>query len=706
MRRLALLPILYLAACCAPAEAQQENNSSSSSGTSSSSSGESHSGSSSGGHSTSTGLTFPDSGPYDADAGKPADCNPISFPSPCTSYADCESQGYVCVADGCQPPACGECGDQGQQACPFPLVCQNGSCIVNPQGGGSGSNGGSGGASNGSGGASNGSGGASNGSGGASNGSGGASNGSGGASNGSGSGGASNGSGGASNGSGSGGASNGSGGASNGSGSGGASNGSGGASNGSGSGGASNGSSGASNGSGGASNGGSGGASSGAGHQPDGGLCVQDPNLQGGWNEMQQFEMAQALATAIGGVVQAINDIDQLMQLLQKLGAPIPSWVTTLMGDLLNLQYLLSQIQVGDRLVLIDGSNSMTYTAEEIWKNVTLVTPTGTTVSLTPNKDGGSGYFYFTSPPPYTVTTCSGTATFDQHDLEGALAGIIPPLLDAITQLATCNSGGPCYYSFNQAISAMIDCAQFTPVPDGGFDAGPIYNLGGSCSTDSQCTNCAINEDLVCRGGTCKYGCENSYDCESGFYCETHFDGGPDCLHATVLSTSQTSTSGNTGATCLSDTDCNSNKPGSGTFCEYAVDDAGIPIENDAGQYAGTCTAGCNGSDNFACAATDVCAGVPGMFGSYGCYTVDTSSGSGQTVNNQKDTGCVGPGVPLPTDAGISAATALCDSVAGALEQELHEVPRQHHLQLRRGHGGRDLHGAGRDGSHQRRLDG
>jgi hypothetical protein len=666
MRRLALLPILYLTACCSPAQLKQENNSSSSSsgeGTTSSSGGTSSRNSTSRGGTSTGGLTIPDSGPYDADAGKPADCNPISYPSPCTSYADCESQGYVCVADGCQPPACGQCGDQGQQACPFPLVCQNGSCIANPQGGGSGSNGGSGGASNGSGGASNGSGGASNGSGGASNGSGGASNGSGGASNGSG---------GASNGSGSGGASNGSGGASNGSGSGGASNGSGGASNG-GSGGShsSNGGSGASNGSGGASNGGSGGASSGAGHQPDGGLCVQDPNLQGGWNETQQYEMAQALATAIGGVVQAVNDIDQLMQLLQKLGAPIPSWVTTLMGDLLNLEYLLSQIQVGDRLVLIDGSNSMTYTAEEIWQNVTLVTPAGTTVSLTPNKDGGSGYFYFTSPPPYTVTTCSGVATFDQHDLEGALAGIIPPLLDAITQLATCNSGGPCYYSFNQAISAMIDCAQFTPVPDGGFDAGPIYNLGGKCSHDSDCTNCAINEDLVCRGGTCKYGCENSYDCESGFYCETHFDGGPDCLHATVLSSSSTSTSGNTGANCLSDSDCNSNKPGSGTFCEYAVDDAGIPIENDAGQYAGTCTAGCNGSDNFACAATDVCAGVPGMFGSYGCYTVDTSSGSGQTVNNQQDTGCVGPGVPLPTDAGISAATALCNSVAGALEQEL-----------------------------------
>jgi len=624
MRHLALLPMLYLSACCSPATLKQENVTSSGGlqgGTSSSSSG----GASSSGesHGTSTGgLQIPDSGPYNADAGKPASCVPIAYPSPCTSYANCESQGYVCVAGGCQPTACGQCGDQGQQACPFPLQCQNGSCIATSEGGGTAGGSGGQGGTNGNGGSG------------------------GGATNAGGNGGASNGGGGATNAGGSGGGS--------------ASNGGGGQSNG-GSGGGS-----ASNGGGATNAGGSGGGNSTGGHQADGGLCVQDPNLQGGWNETQQYEMAQALATAIGGVVQAINDIDQLMQLLQALGAPIPSWVTTLMGDLLNLQYLLSQIDVGNRLVLIDGANSMTYTAEEIWQNVTLVTPAGATVSLTPDKDGGSGYFYFTSPPPYTVTTCSGTATFDEHDLEGALAGIIPPLLDAITQLATCNSGGPCYYSFQQAIQALIDCGQFTPTP--AYDAGPIYAFGQSCSTDAECTNCALAEDLVCKSGTCNYGCENNYDCQGGFYCDAKFDGGPDCLPPVLLTTTQTSVSGKVGASCLVEGDCSGGKPGSGTFCEYPVNDAGYSILNDAGEAVGTCTAGCNGSDNFACAATDVCAGVPGMFGSSSCYTVDTST---QTVYDKQDTGCTGPGQPLPTDAGISLATALCNSVSGALLQEL-----------------------------------
>jgi hypothetical protein len=317
----------------------------------------------------------------------------------------------------------------------------------------------------------------------------------------------------------------------------------------------------------------------------------------------------------------------------------------------------------------VNGANSMTYTATENWQNIQLVTPSGQSIALSPNQDAGT-YFYFTSPPPYTVTTCSGIATFDQHSLEGALAGIIPPLLDAITRYATCgpiDPNGPCYQTFQQAIAALIDCAQFTP--PSGMDAGfPVNTLGTTCTEDSSCNNCYLAQDLVCRSGKCKYGCENSYDCGAGFFCDAHFDGGPDCNHATVLSTGDTTVSGQTGSSCLVDSDCSGNQAASGTFCLYPETDGGIPIANDAGQYVGTCTAGCNGFDNFACAESDVCEDSPTTPGAYTCLTVDTST---QTVDTAQDTGCAGPDQIPEIDAGLSLATDLCNSVSGALTQEL-----------------------------------
>ncbi|MHB8420740.1 MAG: hypothetical protein ACYDCL_21920, partial [Myxococcales bacterium] len=450
-------------------------------------------------------------------------------------------------------------------------------------------------------------------------------------------------------GSGSGGASSGNGSAGNGgSGSGGASSGNGSAGNGgSGSGGASSG-----NGSAGSGSGGSGGHV-----QPDGGACTQDPNLQGTWNMTQDYELSKGLTAAIGGVVQAINDIDQLMQLIEALGTPIPSWVNTLMSDLLNLQYLLSEMDVNGTLVLVNGSDSMTYTATEQWQNVVLKGPNNLSAGLSPNQDGGSGYFYFTSPPPYTVTTCSGTATFDQHDLEGALSGIIPPLLDEITQIATCTDTGPCYATFQQAIAAMIDCQQFTPVPD----AGPAKTVGSSCQQDSDCNACAVGGGSVCNQGACALGCRNDYDCGEGWYCNA--DAG--CKPAPVLATGTTPTSGQTSGPCSQDSDCNGGTLGTGTFCYFPHVDGGLAV-NDAGQFVGNCLAGCD--NNYACVQADVCSAQANGSNILQCFTVDTSQ---VTPLNQQDTGCNGPNEPQAPDAGQSPATQLCNSVQSALVGEL-----------------------------------
>ena len=741
MRRLsalALLPLLSLAACCSSGklstapDANFPENSSSGSGGGSGTSGEASSGNGSG---SSSGFVQGDGGTdggWYTPPGKAPDCQPLDNPVPCAQSADCGNPSgsldkgeQICLARGCQPAECAQCGLAGQPDCPFPLQCQAGTCVAMPPGSSSGG-GSSGTGSSGTGSSGNSSGGSSgNSSGGSGNsssgtsgnsssgvsgssgsgtsgnsssgvsgssssgtsgnsssgvsgssGSGTSGNSSSGVSGSSSSGTSGNSSSGVSGSSGSGTSGNSSSGvsgssgssssSSGGSGSSGASSGSSGASGGSGgsgSSGASSGSSGASSGSGGSGSSGASSGSSSGNVQPDGGACQTDPDLNGGWSMNQDYELGKALASALGTVVQAANDIDQLLQLLQVLGAPIPSWATTLLNDLLNLEYLLSQLDVTGTLQLAGAP--MSYTATETWQSIVLATPQGGQIGLAPDQDGGSGNFYFTSPPPYSVTTCSGIAIFHKHRLDGALKGILPPLLDAVTQLATNGQ----YNTFQDAIKALLDCNQFTST-----DAGPPpvpAELGSSCSQDSDCTACEPALGSICDQATCQPGCRNQYDCGAGFFCDAQDGGLPQCSKAYYTGASTTQVSGKLDSSCQTDSDCNGGQTGTGVYCQPTSDgDGGIEQLPDGG-LVGSCAAGCNLVDNLACAQGDICDNAPGdsKFGK--CQTNDTSVGNASPVN-QTQSGCAGPGGGFP-DAGFVAGpgTILCQHVSDLLLAEL-----------------------------------
>ncbi len=644
MRRLAIAFLLGLSACCTQPTLKKTppnlNN-----GTSGGSSGGTTGGTDGGNHVPDAGT--PDAGFYTPPTKSP-DCQPIPYPSPCSSYSDCGAN-QICLAQGCQPAACAQCGLTGQPNCPQPLDCNHGSCVAPPPGGSSSGTGSSSGSVGNTSGNSSGTG-AGGTSGGSGTGAGGTSGGSGTGAGGT-SGGSGTGVGGTSGGSGTG-----VGGTSGGSGTG-----VGGTSGGSGTGvGGTSGSSGTGVG------GTTGGSTGGPITQPDGGACQQDPNLAGQWSMQSQYEVSQGMTNALGGVIQALNDIQQMLQLVQVLlqatgsSVQIPAWVNPLLNDLLNIRYVLSKLDVNGNLALSNASGPMSYTAQETWQDVELVTPNGTQIGLSQDADGGNGYFYFTSPPAYGVQTCSGTAIFDKHDLEGALAGIIPPLLDAVVRYETCyvNTSGPCFQTLNDALQAMIDCAQFTPPPpppDQAVDAGL------SCGLDSDCNQCRPDTSAICdtQTSSCVYGCNSNYDCGAGYYCDST-QSPPGCVGGLTGSASATTVSGQTGGACQTDSDCSNGKPGTGVFCQGGGDGG-----------SGTCTAGCNGVDNWACANGDICVWNP-TYTAKGCYTLQGQDGGTPAFQSKTDTGCPCLGCEQ-TDAGTpeSSATKLCDSLSGKLLSEL-----------------------------------
>ncbi len=200
---------------------------------------------------------------------------------------------------------------------------------------------------------------------------------------------------------------------------------------------------------------GGGGTSGGSGYVDAGPTCAQDPDLSGDWTMTSTYDMSVAVNSGgLPGLVQAFVDINSLLPVLIAAGVPVPAWATTLFGNLANLQQLFQDIWVQSDLFLTPGANSFTYSAQETWQQVNVM-QNGAWVPLNSNVG-------FTSPPAYAVTTCSGTATFAQHDLGGAIQDLVPAMLDAITNLATCSGSGPCYSSFNQAVTASIDCSQYS----------------------------------------------------------------------------------------------------------------------------------------------------------------------------------------------------------------------------------------------------
>ncbi|MHB8416847.1 MAG: hypothetical protein ACYDCL_02140 [Myxococcales bacterium] len=223
-----------------------------------------------------------------------------------------------------------------------------------------------------------------------------------------------------------------------------------------------------------------GGGTGGSGGYVDAGpTCAQDPDLSGDWTMSSDYDMTVAVQNGgLPGVVQAFVDINNFLAAIAAFGVPVPQWATTLFGNLANLQQLFQDINVQSDLMVTPGGNSMTYGAQETWQSVSVL-QNGAWTALNSNVG-------FTSPPAYTITTCSGVATLSQHDLGGAIGSLIPSVIDAIVNISTC-ANGQCYASLDAAVNAALDCSQYA------FGSSAwVYCTGESAALESELTN-ALN---------------------------------------------------------------------------------------------------------------------------------------------------------------------------------------------------------------------
>jgi hypothetical protein len=90
----------------------------------------------------------------------------------------------------------------------------------------------------------------------------------------------------------------------------------------------------------------------------------------------------------------------------------------------------------------------------------------------------------FTSPPAYTITTCSGVATLSSHDLGASLSNIIPPILDAVSYFSSClpSEAGPCEPTFDDALNAALDCSQYS-------GAAALFCYGAAAGLEAEVEN-------------------------------------------------------------------------------------------------------------------------------------------------------------------------------------------------------------------------
>jgi hypothetical protein len=198
-----------------------------------------------------------------------------------------------------------------------------------------------------------------------------------------------------------------------------------------------------------------GGNTGGSGGYVDAGpTCTQDPDLSGDWSMSADYDMTVAVNNGgLPGLISFFVDMNSFLSTLATFGVPVPQWAVTLFGNLANLQQLFQDINVQSDLFLTAGGNSMTYSAQETWQQVSVL-QNGSWVTLNSNVG-------FTSPPAYAVTTCSGVATFAQHDLGGSIADLIPAAIDAVVNVTSC-ANGTCYSSLDAAVNAALDCSQYS----------------------------------------------------------------------------------------------------------------------------------------------------------------------------------------------------------------------------------------------------
>ncbi|MHB1846161.1 MAG: hypothetical protein ACYCWW_15160 [Deltaproteobacteria bacterium] len=220
---------------------------------------------------------------------------------------------------------------------------------------------------------------------------------------------------------------------------------------------------------------------------PDAGpTCAPSPDLTGDWSMTADYDLSQVVQNS--SLLTAFNDIDNFLNTLATLGAPVPQWALTLFGDLASISSLYQDIHVLSDLTLAAappaGPDSQ-YQAQETWNSVEVMQ----NGSWVPLQSGASG---FQSPPGYAIQVCGTDATFDLHDLSAALGGLVPPLLDAVTNVATCSGSGPCYTSFDSAIQGALDCSQYT-------GSALLFCQGSSAALLAELQN-ALNQITVSFG--------------------------------------------------------------------------------------------------------------------------------------------------------------------------------------------------------------
>jgi hypothetical protein len=178
-----------------------------------------------------------------------------------------------------------------------------------------------------------------------------------------------------------------------------------------------------------------------------------DPDLSGDWSQTSYYYIATGVANGYPGLLGIINEVSNFLNTWAYAFA-IPSWVPLIFNDLSQFDSLFNNLWVQADQELVKKSNPYDYTCTETWQNVQVMIQ-GQWTQVEP-ADG------YNSPSPYEVDTCNGTTTFQNHDISGAVTGLIGPLLDAIVQ-ADCEIQGCSYSSFSDLmtniLSDLIDCS-------------------------------------------------------------------------------------------------------------------------------------------------------------------------------------------------------------------------------------------------------
>ena len=206
-----------------------------------------------------------------------------------------------------------------------------------------------------------------------------------------------------------------------------------------------------------------------------------DPSIAGDWTMNSTYEIAQGLSNGYPGLLGAINEVANFLN-TWSYAFLVPPWVSLIFNDLTGFDVLFQNLNVVSDMELAPfASNPWSYTSTETWEQVTVMFH-GTPLAVPPQAS-------YDSPNPYEVDTCTGTTTFQDHDLSGAVTGLIPPLLDAIVQ-ADCEFQGCPYSTFAQLMNGILEDV----IPCSELDDGSL--LGSLGATACAAAEQAVSNDI------------------------------------------------------------------------------------------------------------------------------------------------------------------------------------------------------------------